>query len=232
MKAFFDRIRVRFYRLGRYFLRILGGLESRDSEYKFVYRHVLGDNLTILDVGACKSILPLLWAKRGNKITVIDLQAYPERHQNLSVIQGNFLTYNFPNNAFDIVVMLSSIEHMGLGYYGAPECEDGDFKAMSEVKRILKPGGKIVITFPFIGEKPRGPHFKGFYDLSRTRRLFEGMSILKEEYYIPVVMIFGKVLKVVPVNIDQVTTTNYRSKKAQYSCTACYVISPEPRPDC
>jgi SAM-dependent methyltransferase len=221
MNAFQMRIHSRIRRLGRRTIRLFGGLEYRDAEYDFVYRNVVGEAKNILYVGAYKDLLPLEFARRGNTVTVIDLQKYPEQHPNLTVIQGNFLLNTLPDHIFDYVVLLSAIEHMGLGTYNAPVYDDGDFKAMAEAKRVLKPEGKIVLTFPFIGKKPLEPRFPGYYDLSRAQRLLEGVYILNEEYYIPDTAHFGKITNCLPATLDQVTKVmRYKS-----ACSACYVIS-------
>lgn len=151
---------VQVRELERRILRFLGGLSLRDIEYDFAYRNVVGEHVNILDVGGAESILPLRFAKRGCMVTVYDFREYPEQHPNLKSIQGDFLQNNLPDSTFDFVVMVSTIEHIGFGSYGAPVYTDGDFKAMAESKRVLRPQGRIVLTFPFASKDHHVPGFE------------------------------------------------------------------------
>ena len=141
--------KVRLREAARRVLRFLGGRSNRDVEYDFAYRNIVGKQLRILDIGGCGSLLPLAFAKAGHIVTVYDLRPYPERHRNLTVIQGDFLENQLPPCSFDAVVMVSTIEHIGLGGYGAPERPDADFKVVQEVRQILVDGGRVILTFPF-----------------------------------------------------------------------------------
>jgi hypothetical protein len=46
------------------------------------------------------------------------------------------------------------VEHVGLGRYGEPLDPDGDLKAMSELKRVVSPGGSLLFVVP-VGGVPR-----------------------------------------------------------------------------
>lgn len=224
-----SRLQVRIREFERRTIRYFGGLSLRDAEYDFVYRQVIGAGGSVLDVGGSESLLPLQLAKRGFRTTVYDFREYPERHPNLSSIQGDFLVNNIPDNSFDFVVMISAIEHIGFGSYGAPKAADGDFQAISQAKRILKPSGRIIITFPFAGREKIIDGFERWYDPARVRRLFDGLHILSEEYYVPHVRLFGRNLKWLPASLEQISDTEDVIQKYGYQCNACYVVSPQPR---
>jgi SAM-dependent methyltransferase len=49
---------------------------------------------------------------------------------------------------FDVALSISSFEHDGLGRYGDPLNPSGDLRAMSEMKKILKPGGILILAVP------------------------------------------------------------------------------------
>ena len=226
-----NMIRAQIRELQRRTVRFFGGLSNRYAEYDFAHRHVVGDGVKVLDVGGCDSILPLTFAKRGFSVTEIDFRMYPGKHPNLTTIQGDFLTNKLPENIFDFVVMLSTIEHIGFGSYGAPVYEDGDFKAMEEAKRLLKPSGRIVLTFPFASHEHIVNGFERWYELSRVQRLFKKMYILAEEYYVPHTKILGKVVKWLPASLEQITTVDDVVTQHGYQCNACYLVSPVLRPN-
>lgn len=57
----------------------------------------------------------------------------------ISYKKEDALNLSFPENSFDLIVSVDVIEHVG-----APE------KMLSEIARVLKPGGFVFITFPQI----------------------------------------------------------------------------------
>ena len=189
---------------------------------------MVGEHVSVLDVGGCESLLPLQLAKRGYSVTVYDFRQYPEQYPNLSTIQGDFLANKIPDNSFDFVVMISTIEHIGFGSYGAPVYADGDFLAMYQAKRILKPSGRIVLTFPFASKEHIVSGFERWYDIIRVQRLFEGMYLLTEEYYVPHTKVFGRVVKWLPASLEQISSTDDVVQRYGYQCNACYVVSPIP----
>jgi SAM-dependent methyltransferase len=229
MGDYHSMIQVRIRELVRRTIRYLGGLSNRDAEYDFAYRQVVGERVSVLDVGGSESLLPLQLAKRGYSVTVYDFREYPEQHPNLSTIQGDFLANKIPDNSFDFVVMISTIEHIGFGSYGAPVYADGDFMAMSQAKRILKPSGRIVLTFPFASKEHIVTEFERWYDITRVQRLIEGMYVLAEEYYVPHTKVLGRVVKWLPASLEQIANTDDVVQRYGYQCNACYVVSPIPR---
>lgn len=229
MSAYHGRIRVRIRELERRAVRFLGGLSNRDAEYDFAYRQVIGEGRSVLDLGGSESLLPLQFAKRGHSVTVYDFREYPESHPNLASVQGDFLVNGLPDGSFDFVVMVSTIEHIGFGSYGAPVQTDADFAAMSEARRVLKPSGRIVVTFPFASKEHCIPHFERWYDLSRVQRLFEGMYVLAEEYYVPHTRVLGRVVKFLPASLEQIASVDDVVETYGCACNACYAVSPVPR---
>ena len=148
-KLLVAKTRVRIREIERRIVRLFGGRSNRDVEYDFAYRNVNRKKLRILDIGGCESLTPLVLAHTGHKVTIYDFRPYPERHRNLKVIQGDFLENKLPTKSFDIVMLISTIEHIGFGAYGLPEHKDADFKVMSKVSNVLTDGGKLILTFPF-----------------------------------------------------------------------------------
>lgn len=67
-----------------------------------------------------------------------------------TVIKGDVLTHDFPDEAFDVIVGVSSIEHIGLGHYEHDPLDvDGDIHCMARAARWLKPGGWIYADVPY-----------------------------------------------------------------------------------
>lgn len=57
--------------------------------------------------------------------------------KNIQIINGDICKIPFKNKTFDKIILSEVLEHL-----------NDDYSALLEVKRILKPGGKVVITVP------------------------------------------------------------------------------------
>ena len=60
---------------------------------------------------------------------------------------------SFEDNSIESLSCMHTIEHVGLGRYGDELDPDGDLKSISELKRVLQPGGSLLFVTP-VG-KPR-----------------------------------------------------------------------------
>jgi SAM-dependent methyltransferase len=68
-------------------------------------------------------------------------------------VRGDICDTEFPDDTFDLVWCISSLEHIGMdnsGYVGAtfagaPSAE----RALAEMMRITRPGGSVLVTVPF-----------------------------------------------------------------------------------
>ena len=98
---------------------------------------------------------------------------------------------SFPNNFFDVVYSVSTVEHIGFGGYGEnKDVSMGDRKAVLEMARVLKPDGVMVVTVPCgefkVWDIPRSDpgSLLRVYDMERLQWLFLGFKILDMEFWI------------------------------------------------
>jgi O-antigen chain-terminating methyltransferase len=110
----------------------------------------------------------------------------------ITSILGDIRKTSFIDNYFDLVFCISTIEHIGRDNSSNPlpyegeffEDFEGDFQALKELYRIVKPKGKVIITVPF------GSFFNyGWfvhYDEKRLQNLLKStdFKVLLEDYYI------------------------------------------------
>jgi len=73
------------------------------------------------------------------------------------------------------------VEHIGLPIYGQHEFPHGDMLAMRHVRRLLAPGGRLVLTVPF-GRGQWNPWFR-VYDRRSLRWLTGGFRALSTAFY-------------------------------------------------
>jgi SAM-dependent methyltransferase len=77
------------------------------------------------------------------------------------------------------------IEHIGLGRYGDPLDPAGDEKAITELKRVVAPGGSLFFVVP-LGAQPRIEfNAHRVYSLDLIKNYFSQGWDMKEFYFIP-----------------------------------------------
>ncbi len=162
------------------------GTHERIVEKGWVFRHLsdLPVNSRILDVGCAESILSIELASSGFRVTGMDVQFHPLGHPNFIFIQGDICRSQLDPASFDAVIALSTIEHIGLGYYGEATGDSGDRTAVEEICRLLKKGGRFLITVPY-GKRAVTPLHR-IYDERSLQSLLRGFKLKKAEYAIKV----------------------------------------------
>lgn len=146
-------------------------------EVPFVMRQIGEADRSILDFGAFESTLPLQLAALGHEVTVWDQRPYPFSHSRIHVISDDILSERATQNrTFDVVMSISTVEHIGLGNYGDITDQDGDKRAVSALWRMVRPGGRLIVTVPAgVGSVQRGYRI---YDHVRLREVFPFASAM------------------------------------------------------
>lgn len=137
----------------------------------------------VLDLGCTESTFSLQAATLGYRVSGFDFRKYPYVHPNLVFVQGDILKLPFGADDFDAVFCISTIEHIGLGFYNDPLAQEGaDHQAMKELYRVLKRGGTLVLTVPYGTEIANNHH--QVYNRDTLRRLLDGFKIQEDRYFI------------------------------------------------
>jgi len=68
--------------------------------------------------------------------------------EGLETHKGDLMNLPFTNKSVQSISCMHTIEHVGLGRYGDPIDPDGDVKAVRELKRVVAPGGSLLIVVP------------------------------------------------------------------------------------
>ena len=81
---------------------------------------------------------------RSSEAWGIDRKAPEIKSEKLTVLSGDLgEPLPFESNSFDVVTMLAVLEHL-----------DDPFGVAREIERVLRPGGRMVITVPSVKAKP------------------------------------------------------------------------------
>jgi SAM-dependent methyltransferase len=118
------------------------------------------DGLDLLDLGAGSGLLADYFKSRGANVTAADREdsAYGSP---IPFVRIEGETLPFADASFDVVIFNHVIEHVGV--------ETRQTAVLSEIKRVLKPGGKLYLAapnkwaiiephfrLPLLGAMPRG----------------------------------------------------------------------------
>lgn len=159
-------------------VRFITESDSRIVETSLMFNNIPLLKKRILDVGCRYSLLSIQLASLGHEVHGIDINNYKRKHPNFHFRKADILESKYRRNYFDIVVSLSTIEHIGLGRYNDRKNAKGDIDTIKEIYRITKPGGQILITLPF--GKPVDTDWYRVYNTERVLELLIGFKINKE----------------------------------------------------
>jgi SAM-dependent methyltransferase len=161
-------------------------LGDRDIEWSWVAAHIPPGPGEALDFGNGGSPLALLAAQRGFNVTAVDLGdvEWPYVHCGLHFMRGDILKLGLPEGRFDLVINCSTVEHVGLtGRYGVTESRaDGDLEAMAHLRKLMKPGGTLLLTVP-IGRDAVFAPLTRVYGSERLPRLLAGYTLDDEVFW-------------------------------------------------
>ena len=148
--------------------------------YAFGALAALPPGSRILDVGCAESTVALSLATLGWQVTAVDPRGYPYAHPTLDVVTG--YVSDLPDKPnFDAVLLLSTIEHIGIGAYGETIVEDADRVLMADALRRLKPGGLVVLTTP-VAQQFHEDELQRYYDTERLGQLLEGVDVSDQTF--------------------------------------------------
>ncbi|MCX6380022.1 MAG: class I SAM-dependent methyltransferase [Armatimonadetes bacterium] len=149
--------------------------------------HRRGDAHRVLDIGYANADNTYLQSLANLQVPELyGLDIAPVKHITVTLpdgsirplltpVQGDVRETSFPDNFFDLIYCISTIEHIGMDNTGyRPATQDnastcGDFEAIRELCRIVKPGGRLLVTVPFGKYQDHGWFQQ--YDMNRLMRL-------------------------------------------------------------
>lgn len=81
-------------------------------------------------------------------VTFFDYRPADLKLSNLQSQPADLMALPFTDGSIYSLSCMHVVEHVGLGRYGDPLDPDGDMKAVSELNRVLEPGGHLLFVVP------------------------------------------------------------------------------------
>ena len=154
---------------------------DRFIEYPWLLENINITSGRLLDVGSTIGDRLYETLPKSVEINCLNLSAKKFRHEQIKFKRGDIRQTDYPDNSFDVVTCISTLEHIGVGgRYLSDHDPEGDAKAMREIKRILKPGGQLLATVPY-GARDVLPINK-LYNKAKIADLFSGFEIISQEF--------------------------------------------------
>jgi SAM-dependent methyltransferase len=153
----------------------LFGVSERIVEYPFAVKAALElPNGARVGIFGCHGdLLSTLLPALGYETYGVDIKDFPLSCNNFTFRREDVRRTSFPDSFFDAAIAVSTIEHIGL-FDGD---DQGDLRAVVEMRRVLKPGGLFVVTVPFASSPKVIPLHERIYDERGLRALLENLDV-------------------------------------------------------
>ena len=156
-------------------------LTERISEIPFVIRGLqVPPGSRILDVGSRWSALPLFLAAMGYRVAAVDLAPFPIQGGGADFVLADLRRPPFRNESFDAATVISTLEHVGLGWYDPRRAAEDGIQLMAGLRSLLRPNGTLFLTVPY--GVPEEDRHQRAYNRERLQRATAGWVRDVERY--------------------------------------------------
>jgi len=151
-----------------------GEINERPYEYAFALQHLpYGENIKVLDVGTGKTAFGALLKNCNYFVDCLESTQYRRGwlplNTHCNLINDDIVNTVLPENTYDAVTCISVLEHI----------EQYD-QAVKNMVKILKPGGRLILTIPFNHNR----FIENCYTQKESNRHQQNVSIICKVYSI------------------------------------------------
>lgn len=172
------------------------GIDERIVEYPWIFSKLSNNQTNILDAGSTFNFEFIVNHSSIKKKNLTIYTFFPEQDcffkNRINYVFGDLRSMFFSDNYFDEIVCQSTIEHIDMdnsiyGYQTEDKVKGKSYeymKALHEIVRVLKPGGVLLLTFPF-GKYEFHNFFQQFDDemLGRVVNYLSPLGAIDTEFF-------------------------------------------------
>ena len=136
-----------------------------------------------VDVGSHHKYVALL--SKVVPVTMVDIRPLSLPLDTLDFREGSILDLPFKDGSVPSLSSLCVVEHIGLGRYGDPLDPQGTEKAITELKRIVAPGGDLYVSVPLDDET------RTYFNAHRAFREDEFLALFEPFILMEIQYIYG-----------------------------------------
>lgn len=156
---------------------------DRALEYPWAIENCNLEKGKMMDVGS--TVGHMFRENLPKEVEVYTLNLEDEKRfpyiEGITQVRGDIRKTEFDTNFFNLITCISTLEHIGVeGRYHVKQDLTGDSKAMKEMLRILKPGGRLLLTVPY-GKYDVLP-INRLYNKERIKDLSKGYNLVSSRY--------------------------------------------------
>ena len=143
-----------------------------------------------LDAGSGQNVFAQFLSSLKHFTVCIDIGAHDRIVENIWYRNMSMTELKFEDETFDYVFAISSIEHVNAGRFkiaGMP-FDTGDDIAMTELMRVLKPGGQFLLDDNVV---PEDDEFDLFYNTIEKRRDYSHFRTWKKTEWLRMLELCG-----------------------------------------
>lgn len=175
------------FRLRASYPRLTDDLGSSGPFGRYVYqdswafRHVLERRPARL-VDIASSTYFVAFAAQATQVVSVDIRPLKAAMPSIEIVEGDITAMPFEDDSCEALSTLSVIEHIGLGRYGDSLDLHGMQKAADELRRILKPGGMLLVAFPVGAANSIEFNAHRILTPETVFEMFVGLKLEEEQY--------------------------------------------------
>jgi hypothetical protein len=158
-------------------------LDADCKEFAKVFDEPEGCN--ILEIGCSDEPLSYALSDVGFGVIGIDLRSgfIPTgKVINYRFIKGDILFTDIQPIKFKSVIMMSTLEHVGLGSYGESPVDNGDIRLMDKLYNMLESGGTVYITVP-VGKSSCNNSWRVYSSSDLQDRVIRKFKVVHQSFF-------------------------------------------------